>query len=84
MNETEQQEEFDLPSNDGEGLFALNEAAIYFDEEDNLVVAFGDGKTATLELENDDERAIIRTVMRDANTWAAFLGSLSAALKQHV
>ena len=70
----EEQEEFE---------FAVNEAAIYFDN-DNLVVAFGDGKAATMEIERDDERDIIRRVLSDANTWAAFLGSLSAALKQHV
>lgn len=71
---TEQQEEFE---------FAVNEAAIYF-EDDNLTVAFGDGKVATMELENDHEREVVKTVLKDANTWAAFLGSLSAALKQHV
>lgn len=63
--------------------FELNEVAMYFDN-GNLVVAFDDGKAATMELERDDERDVIRTVLRDANTWAAFLGSLSAALKQHV
>lgn len=63
--------------------FALNEAAIYFDN-DNLVVAFGEGKVATLELERQEERDVIKKVLADVNTWAAFLGSLSAALKQHV
>lgn len=71
--------------NDGEGAFAVNEAAIYFSDDGNdLVVAFGDGKVATLELERDEERSVVKTVLGDANTWASFLGSLSAALKQHV
>ena len=63
--------------------FAVNEAAIYFDN-GNLVVAFADGKAAIMEIERDDERDVIRRVLSDTNTWAAFLGSLSAALKQHV
>lgn len=80
---TEKQEEFDYPSNDGEGMFAVNNAAIYFDE-GNLVVAYGDGNLVTMELEREDEREIVRKIVDDPNTWAAFLGSLSAALKKHV
>lgn len=73
---SETQEEFE---------FALNEAAIYFSEDgNNLVVSFGEGKEATIELEREEERDVIRRVLADVNTWAAFLGSLSAALKQHV
>jgi hypothetical protein len=63
--------------------FALNEAAIYFDDM-NLVVSFADGKTATMELEREEERQVVREVLRDINTWASFLNALSAALKKHV
>ena len=69
----QQQEEFD---------FAVNEAAIYF-EEGNLTVAFSDGRIATMEIEREEEREIIKKVLADANTWAMFLQSLSAALKAH-
>lgn len=69
----EEQEEFE---------FAVNEAALYF-EGNTLVVAFGDGRSATMELDTDEERAVVHTVLSDANTWAMFLQSLSAALKQH-
>ena len=63
--------------------FALNEAAIYFDGKEDLVVAFGEGKIASLELKDDNERSIIKTIMGDENTWTIFLGSLSTALKLH-
>jgi hypothetical protein len=63
--------------------FAVNEAAVYFDD-NRLVVAFGDGKAATMEIERDEERDVVKRVLSDANTWAAFLGSLSAALKEHM
>lgn len=62
--------------------FAVNEAAIYFDN-DNLVVSFGEGKSATMEIERKDQAAVVRQVLSDPNTWAAFLGSLSAALQEH-
>lgn len=70
---TEHQEEFE---------FEVNEAAIYFDG-NQLVVAFGDGRCATMELDRDEERQVIKAVLADANTWAMFLQSLSAALKKH-
>lgn len=61
--------------------FEVNEAAIYFDDK-KLVVVFGDGKQATMELESDEERALVKTVLADVNLWASFLGSLSASLKE--
>lgn len=70
----EEQEDFE---------FALNEAAIYFDDM-KLVVSFGDGRAAVLELEREEERQVVREVLRDVNTWASFLNALSAALKKHV
>jgi hypothetical protein len=66
-----------------EGAWAVNEAAIYF-EDDKLTVAFGDGKIAQMDIERDEEQAVVRAILSDANTWAAFLGSLSAALKEHM
>lgn len=77
----EEQYEFWLGENGEEPEFAVNEAAIYF-EHNKLVVAFGDGHLAEMDIERDDEREVVRKILSDANTWAAFLGSLSAALKK--
>ena len=85
-NELEEMEETHLAEMQAEEElefeFDLNEAAIYFDD-DTLVVSFGEGRTATMEIEDDHEREIVRSVLGDVNTWAMFLTSLSAALKQH-
>lgn len=62
-----------------------NEAVLYF-EDNNLIVSFGtpdDLRTATMELKTEEERDLIKTVLSDANLWANFLGSLSAAYTQH-
>lgn len=62
--------------------FAVNEAVIYFDD-NLLVVGFGTGGEATMELGDEDERALVRSLLSDANLWASFLGSLSAAIGKH-
>lgn len=59
-----------------------NEAAIYFSE-NKLVVNFGEDRTAVMDLENDQERELVRTILADANLWDNFLGALSASLTQH-
>lgn len=64
-----------------EPQFAVNEAAIYFND-NKLVVVFGDGRNAVMELENDEERALVKTVLADVNLWHNFLSSLSAAVKR--
>lgn len=67
--------------NADEPEFAVNEAAIYFDDT-KLVVAFGDGRIAEMTLDRKEEVDVVKAVLADANTWAIFLGSLSAALKE--
>lgn len=61
--------------------WGLNEAVMYFDDK-KLVIAFGDGRVAEMELERQEEVDVVKMVLADANTWAIFLGSLSAALKE--
>jgi hypothetical protein len=36
-----------------------------------------------MELDSDEERQLVKTVMADPNFWAHFLSSLSAAIKKH-
>ena len=67
---------------DEEPEFAVNEAALYFDN-NNLVVAFGDGRNVVMELENDEERGLVRTVLSDVNFWANFVTALSTAIGKH-
>jgi len=69
----EEEEDFD---------YAVNEAAIFFDA-NRLVVSYGDGRSALMELDSEEERQLIKTVMADPNFWAHFLSSLSAAIKKH-
>ncbi len=57
-----------------------NEAAIYFNDNE-LVIAYGDDKTVSIELNTDEERAVVQTVLSDANLWMAFLGALGEAMK---
>jgi hypothetical protein len=59
---------------------AYNEAAVYFNDNE-LVVAFGDDKTVSIELNTDEERAVVQTVLSDVNLWMAFLGALGEAMK---
>lgn len=59
------------------------EAAIFFDEDGNLVVEYGwEGKNIHIELSSDEERATIMTVLNDVNFWTAFLGALGQAMKE--
>ena len=62
--------------------YALNEAAIYFDDENRLIVIYGEGRTMAIELNSDHEKALVRTVLNDPNFWHAFIGALSASLEQ--
>lgn len=48
-----------------------------------LVVEFGDGKNAVLELKDSEETELVETLLEDPNLWASFLGSLSAAIGKH-
>lgn len=57
-----------------------NEAAIYFNDNE-LIVAYGHDKTVAIELNTDEERAVVQTVLSDANFWMAFLGALGQAMK---
>ncbi len=57
-------------------------AAIFFDEDGNLVVDYGwEGKNIFIELSSDEERATIMTVLNDVNFWTAFLGALGQAMQ---
>lgn len=61
----------------------LNEAAIYFNDNGmELVVAYGDNKTISIELNTEEERAVVQMVLSDANFWTAFLGALGQAMKK--
>lgn len=60
----------------------LNEAAIFFND-DELVIAYGDNKSISIELNTDEERATVQTVLSDANFWTAFLGALGQAMKEN-
>ena len=66
----------------GDFDFAVNEAAIFF-VENRLVVSYGDGRSAFMELDSEEERQLVKTVLADPNFWANLLGSLSAAIKRH-
>jgi hypothetical protein len=60
----------------------LNEAAIFFDE-NTLVVAYGDNKSISIELNTDEERETVQTILSDVNFWTAFLGALGQAMKEN-
>jgi hypothetical protein len=57
-----------------------NEAAIYFNDKE-LVVDYADGKAVAIELNTDEERAVVQAVLSDVNFWTAFLGALGQAMK---
>jgi len=61
--------------------FALNEAALYF-EDDTLVVAFGDGKSASILLSAVSERKLVQEMLSNPVLWQAFLGSLVDAIQK--
>lgn len=54
---------------------------IDFDKK-TLNILFGEDRSATMELESDDEVALCDVVLSDPNFWATFLGTFSAALKK--
>jgi hypothetical protein len=60
----------------------LDEAAIFFDE-NTLVVAYGDNKSISIELNTDEERETVQTILSDVNFWTAFLGALGQAMKEN-
>jgi len=46
-----------------------------------LIIYFGEDRSAVMELEDEEEAVICDKAMADPNFWATFLGSLSTALK---
>lgn len=69
-----------MPIQDEHGY--VGEAIVSF-EGNKLIVEFGDGRNAVLELADDEERELIKTVLADINLWANFLNALSAAIGKH-
>lgn len=72
--------EKDIDSEDGG--WEENEAALFFDE-NTLVVAYGDGRDITVELDDEHEKALVKTLLADVNFWAQFVSALSAAVGKH-
>lgn len=62
--------------------FETNEAAIFMDK-GNLVISFGEGRSASMEIEHDDERELVTRLLGDVNFWHNFIQSLSAAVSTH-
>lgn len=60
----------------------LNEAAIFFFD-NSLVIAYGDDRDITLELDNEEEKQLVKTLLADVNFWANFVNALSAAIGKH-
>lgn len=60
----------------------LNEAAIFFDGL-SLVIAYGDGRDITVELDDEHEKALVKALLADVNFWAQFVSALSAAVGTH-
>ena len=56
-------------SDDNEDDYELNEAALFFDGL-SLVVAYGDDRDITVELDDEHEKALVRTLLADVNFWA--------------
>ena len=69
-------------SDDNEDDYELNEAALFFDDK-SLVIAYGDGRDITIELDDEHERELVRTLLADVNFWAQFVSALSAAVGKH-
>jgi hypothetical protein len=59
----------------------MDEVAIYFDDNE-LIVAYGDSHSISIELNTEEERETVRTVLSDVNFWTAFLGALGQAMEQ--
>ena len=69
-------------SEDYEEEWAVNEAAIFFDN-NSLVIAYGDGRDITVELDDEHEKQLVKTLLADVNFWAQFVSALSAAVGKH-
>lgn len=63
-----------------------NEAAFYMNTEretTKLTVLFGDGRDVSLELENEGDIELVRTLLADPTFWLQILNSLSSAMTYH-
>ena len=60
--------------------FGVNEATIYFERPDLLVIVFGDGRNVSLELKEPEEQEKVKALLSDINFWANFVTALSGAL----
>lgn len=69
-------------SDDNDDDYELNEAALFFDDK-SLVIAYGDGRDITIELDDEHEKELVRTLLADVNFWAQFVSALSAAVGKH-
>ena len=69
-------------SDDNDDDYELNEAALFFDGL-SLVIAYGDDRDITVELDDEHEKALVRTLLADVNFWAQFVSALSAAVGKH-
>ena len=69
-------------SDDNEDDYELNEAALFFDGL-SLVVAYGDDRDITVELDDEHEKALVKALLADVNFWAQFVSALSAAVGKH-
>ena len=69
-------------SDDNEDDYELNEAALFFDGL-SLVIAYGDDRDITVELDDEHEKELVRTLLADVNFWAQFVSALSAAVGKH-
>ena len=69
-------------SNDNDDDYELNEAAFFFDGL-SLVVAYGDDRDITVELDDEHEKALVKALLADVNFWAQFVSALSAAVGKH-
>ena len=69
-------------SDDNEDDYELNEAALFFDGM-SLVIAYGDDRDITVELDDEHEKELVRALLADVNFWAQFVSALSAAVGKH-
>ena len=69
-------------SDDNEDDYELNEAALFFDGM-SLVIAYGDDRDITVELDDEHEKALVKSLLADVNFWAQFVSALSAAVGKH-
>ena len=51
-----------------DGGWEQNEAALFFDDK-SLVIAYGDGRDITIELDDEHEKELVRTLLADVNFW---------------